>query len=133
MSNPGNHRPPHRAVARALSQLDFTFEESALGWSSDQLRGFGPQSVVEVLRGPPMTVSLLFSASLEARILARSTICVITLASVLSIDFAGWLAREMRRNGLTNPWRTSQYFGHARVSAEFLTEDAVLLTIETAS
>lgn len=120
----------HHAVARALSQLNFKFDQALGNGSSERLRGFAKESVVEVVRGPPMTVALLFSASLDARPLARSAVCLVTVASVLGIDFAGWLAGELQLNGLVNPWKVSHVFGDAKVSAEHLSEDAVLLTIE---
>jgi hypothetical protein len=55
-----------------------------------------------------------------------------TLASVLGVDFTAWLSRLIQRRGLAAPWRSSRRFGASRVSAEHLSRDAVLLTIEGA-
>jgi hypothetical protein len=92
--------------------------------------GFAPESVVEIVDGPPAAVSLLFSASTKPRSQAQSAVCIATLVSVLGVDFSGWLSRQIHGHGLASPWKSSRRFGRARVSAEYLTGDAVLLTIE---
>lgn len=125
--------PQHLAVVRAMSQLHFQFDGPAEQRRSKRVIGFAPESVVEVIAGPPLVVSLLFSASPQPKSLQHSTMSIVTLASVLGVDYTGWLSREIERRGLRAPWRSSRCFGSARVFAEYLTKDAVLLTIEGAT
>jgi hypothetical protein len=127
--------PEHLAVVRALSRLEFefAFDPQAEPQRADRIMGFAPESVVEVVQGPPLVVALLFSASLRRPSLIRSTMSVVTLASVLGLDYTSWLSREIERKGLVTPWKSTRRFGSSRVSAEYLTKDAVLLTIEGAT
>ena len=125
--------PEHMAVVRALAQLEFEFDVEPEGRHADRIVGFAPESVVEVIEGPPLMVSLLFSASDQRKSLIRSTMSVVTLASVLGVDFTQWLSRQIEQRGLAAPWRSTRRFGWARVSAELMSRDAVLLVIEDAA
>lgn len=125
--------PQHLAVVRALSEIEFEFRPGMPERRPpSRMVGFAPESVVEVVQGPPLVVSLLFSASVQRRSLIRSAMSVGTLASVLGVDYTAWLSGLIERRGLAGPWRASRRFGAMRVSAEHLTRDAVLLTIEGA-
>lgn len=124
--------PEHLALLRALSRLDFQFDRPAGRRSAQLVRGFAPESVVEVVEGPPLTVSLLFSASPDQPSLVCSTMSLVTLSRVLSIDFTDWLARQISRRGLGTPWAASRRFGTRQVAAELLGSDAILLTITAA-
>jgi hypothetical protein len=126
--------PAHLALVRELSRLDFEFDQRPE--HPYRIRGFAPDSVVEIAEGPPLHVTLLFSASTSQRSLIRSTMSLVALASVLGVDFTDWLAAEIRRNqagGSDEGWRTSRRFGRCRVHAEHLSSDAILLTVEAAS
>lgn len=122
--------PEHLAVVRALIQLKYEFEDAPSGRPAGSMRGFAPDSVVEVVQGPPLTVALLFSASDQRSTVLHSTMSLVTLASVLGVDFTGWLSSEMARHGFAAPWRSSRRIGSRRVSAEYFSKDAVLLKIE---
>lgn len=122
--------PQHLAVVRALSELDFQFDVATGHRSASRIRGFAPESVVEVIEGPPLVISLLFSVSGQPQSAVRSAVSVSTLASVLGVDFTTWLAQQLERRGVASPWRSTRRFGPTRVSAEYLSRDAVLLTIE---
>jgi hypothetical protein len=121
---------PQSAVLQALSQLDFEFEDVHDSADSIRTRGFGPDTVVELDIGHRCTVSLLCSASSQAKALARSSVCIVTLSKVLGVDFTGWLSQEMSRLGASAPWIISRRFGKSNVSAELFTADAMLLTID---
>lgn len=124
--------PEHLAVVRALSELEFQFDMETRRRSAGRIRGFAPESVVEVIEGPPLVISLLFSASVQPKSVVRSAMSVSTLASVLGVDFTAWLSQQLEHRGLASPWRSTRLFGATRVSAEYLSRDAVLLTIEAA-
>lgn len=123
--------PAHLALVRELSRLDFEFDaQPELPY---RIRGFAPDSVVEIAEGPPLHVTLLFSASTAKQSLVRSTMSLVALASVLGVDFTDWLATELRQNqpdATGDGWRRRRRFGRCRVQAEHLSCDAILLTIE---
>ncbi len=121
--------PRHSAVVRALSEASFDFEPEDCRGRDSHARGFASESVVEVVAGPPLEVTLLFSASERRSSVIRATRSVVALAAVMGIDYAGWLAREIKLRGLEQPWESKRAFGQADVSAIHLTGDAILLTI----
>ena len=125
--------PAHLALVRELARLDFEFDaQPARPARRFVIRGFTADSVVEVSAGPPLSVTLLFSAEADQHSLVRSTLSLITLASVLGVDFTDWLAGQLRRRGRAVPWRAGRRFATGHVRAEHLGRDAVVLTIEAA-
>jgi hypothetical protein len=119
-------------LIEALTRLEFEFQQKqpSVGGRT-HARGFAHEAIVEIVDGASMTVSLLFSVSDQPKCQAWSTVCLVTVASFLEIDFTAWLSREMKRHGFATPWTCSRSFNHARVSAQFFSQDAILLTIQT--
>jgi hypothetical protein len=118
-------------LIEALTRLEFEFQQQPSVGGRTHSRGFAHEAVVEIVDGDSMTVSLLFSVSDQPKCLAWSTVCLVTVASFLEIDFTAWLSREMKRHGFAAPWKCARSFNHARVSAQFFSQDAILLTIRT--
>lgn len=118
------------AVVDAFSALDFAFEERPTRTGQARSLGFAPDAVLEVAGDRGESVSLLFSANaeLDAHRL-RSPVCVLALATATGVDFISWLATQFSQRGLSAPWKSSREFGPVDVSAEFLSGDAVLLTL----
>jgi len=123
--------PAHLALVRELARLDFEFDTGPARLARRfVIRGFTADSVVEVNVGPPLSVTLLFSAEADQPSLIRSSLSLVALASVLRLDFTDWLASEIRRRGHAAQWRSSRRFAGGQVSAEHLGRDAMLLSIE---
>jgi len=132
-SSPTSRRvADHLALRRALKELDYEFHPQRKAGSPSRTVGYAPASVVEIIEGPPATVSLLFSASTERRTLVRTAMVIVAVANAIDLEFQHWLSAQMRTRGLGAPWSASRRFDGRRVRAELLTADAMLLTIEGA-
>ena len=112
----------------AFSGLDFEFEDIVAPDGGRGSRGFARNAIVEVAGGPASTVSLLVSTEAGTPSITSSAVCLATAASVLRIDFMGWLAGVMASRGQGEPWTASALCGGQRVIAEYLGSDAILVT-----
>lgn len=120
--------PAHLALVRELARIEFEFDSPAD--RPYRIRGYAPGSVVEVIAGPPLGVTLLFSADDDRPSLVRSTLSLVTLASVLGVDFTDWLAGELRRRGRAACWRAARHFAAGVVRVEHVGRAAMVLHIE---
>lgn len=114
-----------RGLRTSLERLNFSFD--CIG--PDVVRGFSEHAVVELRTGRDAGVSVLMSAAPGRRWSARSSVCLATISQALDIDFTQWLRDCLLRQGYEGPWKASQHFADATVTAEYLCADAVLLSI----
>ena len=121
--------PSGALVVNALRGLDFEFEHLSQR-DVTGMRGFAPEIVIDVVTGSLLEVTMLCSTSMRRSSIIRSSLCMATLADVLGVDFTGWLARQMAKHDNDARWKASRRFGSSRMSAELLSLDAMVITIQ---